>query len=356
MKVIFVIPNLSSGGAERVISILANSFVKKNIEVDILFLQDRTTAYQVSNEVNLVYFDVNLMLCPKRFCCKIIRKYLKEQKKEHDKVIVIPFLDVCLKRALAAAAGLNIPIIASERNDPYQKGSSHLNRIKANIPYMLASKCVFQSPGAKEYYYTCVQKKGEIILNPLVMSEDIRWKGQNSKRIVTVGRLESQKNHLMLMEAFANVCKAHPEYTLEIYGEGSLKKTLQSKIDELKLENSVFLRGHSPNIPQILEEAYMFVLSSDYEGLSNALIEALAVGMPVVSTDHPCGGAGLLVQNDVNGILVPTGDADAMANAINFVIENNEFACEIGGNAYKTREKLSLDRITDNWLKVIEKL
>ena len=100
----------------------------------------------------------------------------------------------------------------------------------------------------------------------------------------------------------------------------------------------------------------MFVLSSDYEGLSNALIEALAVGMPVITTDHPCGGAKILVQDGVNGILVSTGNANEMASAMKQIIQDHTFALRMGENAYRTRELLSVDRIADEWLKVIMKL
>lgn len=356
MKIIFIIPNLGAGGAERVISILSDSFLGKSMNVDVILLQDNTISYSISDKVDTVYFDMNLLSCSKKLSCKILRDYFKKQKREHGGVVVIPFLDTCLKRALLATAGLNIPVIACERNDPYQKGNTLIARLKANLPYLMASHCVFQTPGAGEYYYSRVQKKGDIIMNPLVMSDDIIWKGQASKRIVSVGRLEPQKNQLMLIDAFYKVHQEYPEYSLEIYGEGYMKEILQSKIDDLHLNQSVILRGHSPNIPAILEDSYMFVMSSDYEGLSNALIEALAVGMPVVTTDHPCGGAKMLIKDGINGILVPTGDADSMAIAMKRVIESSDFACQIGENAYHIRELLSVEQITNKWIDMIQKL
>lgn len=356
MKIVFVIPDLGSGGAERVISILSDSFVKRELDVDVLLLQEHRVCYTVSDKVNIVYLGENLLTCSKKKACQIMRGYFKKQKEQYGKVIAVPFLDVSLKRVLVATFGLKIPIIASERNDPYQKGRGLVDRIKANLPYWLASHCVFQTPGAREYYGKTVQKKGSVIMNPLMMPGDISWKGQKSKRMVSVGRLEPQKNQMLLINAFAQIHKIYPEYTLDIYGEGSLRESLQQRIDELGLRDTVFLRGHSADIHAILEESLLFVLSSDYEGLSNALIEAMAVGMPVISTDHPCGGAKVLIQNNENGILVPVNDEFAIVLAMKQVIEDADLALALGKRARLVRELLSVDRVTTEWKTVFDRV
>ena len=356
MKIIFVIPDLSSGGAERVISILSDSFVKRELDVDVLLLQEHRVCYTVSDKVNIVYLGENLLTCSQKKACQIMRGYFKKQKEQYGKVIAVPFLDVSLKRVLVATFGLKIPIIASERNDPYQKGRGLVNRIKANLPYCLASHCVFQTPGAREYYGKVVQKKGSVIMNPLMMPGYVSWKGQKSKRMVSVGRLEPQKNQMLLINAFAQIHKIYPEYTLDIYGEGSLRKSLQQRIDELGLRDTVFLRGYSADIYAILEESLLFVLSSDYEGLSNALIEAMAVGMPVISTDHPCGGAKVLIQNNENGILVPVNDESAIVLAMKQVIEDADLALALGERARLVRELLSIDRVTTEWKTVFDRV
>ena len=356
MKIIFFIPNLSSGGAERVISILANSLVNKKYDVDIVCLQDNVISYPLSDKVNIVCFDKNLLTCSKKLSFSILRNYLKNERKANNRIVLIPFLDVCLTRVIVASFGLNIPIIASERNDPFQKGSSFLARLKANIPYWLSTHCVFQTEGARDYFYKIIRKKSNIIMNPIMMSPDIKWEGQNSKRIISVGRLESQKNHILLIDAFTHIHNEYPDYILEIYGVGSLKSELQKHISELSLDSSVKLCGHSSDIHSLLENSFLFVLSSDYEGMSNALIEALAVGMPVVTTDHPCGGARMLVKNDINGILVPVRDEIALAEAIKRVIENPEFRLSIGNNASEIRQILSVKQISEKWIELIESL
>jgi len=353
MKIIFVIPNLSSGGAERVISILADSFIEHGVDVDILLLKERKISYSISEKVNIVYLDMDLLSCSKITACKYMRKYFKKEKQKHKKIVVIPFLDVCLKRTLIASLGLNIPVIASERNDPNQKGTSFIKKIKSNIPYILATHCIFQTTGARNYYCRIVRNKSDIIMNPLSMASDIQWKGQKSRRIISVGRLEPQKNQMLLINAFSHIHKEFPDYKLEIYGEGSLRKQLQSRINELNLEDAVYLCGCSSDIYSIMENALLFVLSSDYEGLSNALIEALSTGMPVISTDHQCGGAGMLIKNGANGMLIPVNDEYAMFNAMKRIIEDEEFALSIAENARKIRKVLSVEKISNKWLDII---
>ena len=285
-----------------------------------------------------------------------MRNYFKEQKRVDKKIIIIPFLDTCLKRVLASTIGLNIPIIASERNDPYQKGENVVARIKANIPYCLANYCIFQTPNARDYYWHVVRKKSAVIMNPLVMSDSIKWRSKSSKHIVSVGRLEKQKNQMLLINSFYYVNKKYPEYILDIYGEGSLNKELTLRIKELNLEDNVFLHGYSSDIYRILEDAEFFILSSDYEGMSNALIEAMAIGMPVISTDHPCGGAKMLIQDGVNGVLIPVKNESAMVNAMILLIENQGLAIKMGRNASEIRRNLCVETIVKNWMNVIERL
>ena len=356
MKIIFVIPNLSAGGAERVITILANSFVERSIDVDILLLKNRETAYPISEKVNIVHLGMDLLFSSKLTACKMMRKYFRKEKQASEKLVLIPFLDVCLKRTLCASFGLNIPVIASERNDPNQKGTSFIKKIKSNIPYMLATHCIFQTTGARNYYCRIVRNKSDIIMNPLSMASDIQWKGQKSRRIISVGRLEPQKNQMLLINAFSHIHKEYPDYKLEIYGEGSLRKQLQSRINELNLKDAVYLCGCSSDIDSIMENALLFVLPSDYEGLSNALIEALSIGMPVISTDHQCGGAGMLIKNGANGMLIPVNDEYAMFNAMKRVIEDEKFALSIAENARKIRKVLSVEKISNKWFDIISGL
>lgn len=354
MKVVFVLPNLAAGGAERVVTLLSREMVSRGTAVDIFLMLNGIVKYDVPDGVNVINMDGQLLTRFKRI--RQMRAYFKQEQQKNKSVVVIPFHDSCLNHALAAAVGLSIPVIACERNNPYVKGNSRRARLKANLPYKLASHCVFQTPEAQDYFWPSIQRKSSIIFNPLQIASSIRWSGFEGRRIVSVGRLEPQKNQAMLIEAFAQVHAHSPGYTLDIYGEGTLRGKLQELICSLGLENVVFLRGYSSRIHEELAQASLFVLSSDYEGMSNALIEALAIGTPVVSTDHPIGGARAVIRNGENGILTPVGDSSALAVAIMELLKDPERAERMSERAGKIRDDLDSRKITKDWLDMIFRL
>lgn len=352
MKVIFILPNLGSGGAERVVTILSRALRERGFAVDIVMLLTDLVQYRVPDGVELVSLNTLGMSKPNRL--RVLRNYLKKQKADHGRVTVVPFQDNCLQYAVVSAMGLGIPVVACERNDPYQKGTRGLARFKANLPYALARQCVFQTPDARAYYRMGVEQKSRVIVNPLILPEDICWQGQESKRILSVGRLEPQKNQKILIDAFARLHREFPDYTLEIYGEGALRQQLQTQINELGLEQAVFLRGYASDIHEKLTQAALFVLSSDYEGMSNALIEALAIGVPVVTTDHPIGGARMLVEDGVSGLMTPVGDTDALYQAMKRLLWDPELAAALSRSGVRVRERLAVDAVVRQWLDVLE--
>lgn len=352
VKAIFVLPNLNAGGAERVVTLLSRELVALGLAVDIALMLDEEVQYEVPNGVQLVKLNTRAM--PRKKRLNVMRKYFSQEKKRNPQLVVLPFHDSCLKNVLMAVFGLNIRVVASERNNPYIKGSSGISRLKANVPYALASACVFQTPDARAYYAPVIQKKGFIIANPLQLNESLVWSGEEEKSIVSVGRLEPQKNHSMLIEAFEMLHREYPEYILDVYGEGSLRAELQAKIQEKGLQNAVYLRGYSKEVQRRVSEAALFVLSSDYEGMSNALIEALAIGVPSVSTDHPIGGARWLIQDGVNGLLTPVADAQALYLAMKHLLENSDVAKQMSEEGKKLREKLSACNIAREWLQMIK--
>lgn len=348
MKVIFILPNMGAGGAERVVTILAKALTQNGTAVDIVMLFSEKVLCQIPEKVNLISLKTADMSPVSRF--NKIREYFVKQKREHKTVVVVPFQHNCLKYSLMAAIGLNIRVVACERNDPYQKGTTFRKRTAANIPYILADKCVFQTPDAMAYYFPSVRRKGKVIENPLILPNELVWCGQESNRIVTVGRLEPQKNQKMLVEAFCAFHKLHPEYILEIYGEGSLREKLQGQIDSCGLSNVIFLRGHSSEVHAKLSQSRLFILPSDYEGMSNALIEAMAIGVPTISTDHPIGGARMLIEDEKNGLLTPVGDSVALCHAMDKLIRFPDYAETLGKNGISIRNRLDAETIASQWM------
>lgn len=181
-------------------------------------------------------------------------------------------------------------------------------------------------------------------------------KKERENVIVSVGRLVEQKNQKVLINAFSKIAKKYPEYKLKIFGEGNLREELQKQIDDLNMKDKIYLCGVCDNIKEQLEKAKIFVLPSNYEGMPNALIEAMASGCSVISTDCPCGGPRELIENNKNGILVPVNNEQELSNKIEYLIKNEEKAKIMGENAKKVQEKLNPDNILKQWENYIIKI
>ena len=349
--VLFVVPNMGQGGAERVVSVLAREFTSRSVRTAVVYALDRTTGYDLPDGADKIYLDG--AEAGKAAAIKKLRRVIRDLKRESFPVLV-PFHDTCLKYSLAAALFTGVPVVACERNNPYIKGTAKIARIKSNIPYRMAARCVFQTSGAAEYYCRSVRRKSAVIPNPLNVDIIKKWRGEDSDTVVSVGRLEPQKNQAMLIRAFANVAEKYPEIKLDIYGEGSLRSSLEEKIKTLGLTGKVTLCGLTGKIGEVLASSRMFVLSSDYEGMSNALIEAMAAGVPVVSTDHPTGGARALIKDGVNGYLTPVGDDAALARAMEKCISDPVKTKLMAKEAEKIADALCADATADKWQEVIE--
>ena len=195
----------------------------------------------------------------------------------------------------------------------------------------------------------------EIIPNPV---NDLFIKNpyseERKKVIVNVGRIEGQKNQLLLIKSFEKIMDKFPDYKLIIYGEGSKKEELIKYINERKLNDRVVLAGQVDNIYDKIYDASLFVLSSDYEGMPNALIEAMCLGLPVISTDCPCGGPKMLIKDGVNGFLVPVNDENIMSETISRILADDKLRKELSINASKLKEMVSSNVVNQKWLKFIQ--
>ena len=219
--------------------------------------------------------------------------------------------------------------------------------------YNLPDKIVFQTPDAMAHYSKSIQKRGVVIPNPVSPYLPQRFEGERTKEIVAMGRLAAQKNFKMMIDAFAMLVKEHPEYKLIIYGKGPQQDMLEQRIRELSLEDKVLLPGFVTDIHDKILKSAMYVSSSNYEGISNSMLESLGMGIPSVVTDCPVGGAKMFVRNDENGVLVPVGDVDAFYEGMKKIAEDKDFAEKISKNAVKIREELDADRICKKWLDLV---
>lgn len=355
MKLVFITPGMTFGGAERVISILSDIWCNMGHDVSIFITSsDKPSAYKLNEKVNVEYYDDYRVDGVSHF--KLVSSIRDFINKENPDCVLSFMNDVCAYTILSLT-GKNIPIIYSERNDPNKTNQRKVDKIFRKIVEFGASHIVFQTEGAKQCYSKKVQKKSSIILNPVELNRIPNRKKEdiNYSEIVTVARLEPQKNQELLIDAFNLVSKKHQDIVLKIYGEGSLKNKLQNKIDELGLKDKVLLMGAKQDVLEWIKESYCFVLTSDFEGLPNSLIEAMCMGIPCISTDCSPGGARQLLGDD-RGFIVPCGDKERLAETINMYLEQRHIAMQYGEEAYKLRDEVESHTVAKEWINLIEKL
>ena len=249
--------------------------------------------------------------------------------------------------------------IISERNDPSHFAGKRIIKFFSRLLIRLGDGYVFQTSEAQRYYGRRIASKSIVIANPLFHIElmpEKEYSRERDKNIVTVGRLNKQKNHLLLIEAFSKIANKYPEYKLTIWGEGKERPVLEKNIRDMELENKVLLPGSTDNVFQKIYNAAMFVLPSDFEGMPNALMEAMALGLPCISTNCPCGGPKDLIKDMENGMLVPVGNAKLLADAMEKFIIDKDSAYKMGHKAIEIRQDYAPDMICIEWMRFFEKV
>lgn len=354
MKILFVIQGMQNGGAERVMSLLCNKLVERGHNVH-LGLTERISgiAYELDNRVKILDLRCNCNNTMDFFLksSKVIRSAIEANKPD----VVVSFITRANICTLLGGFGKRVPIIISERNNPQIDPPSKITRFIRRIVYPFASGYVFQTDFAKKCFSKSIQKKGVVIYNPIDETKLQLTNKERMKRIISVGRLEEQKNFPLLINAFAEAHCINKGYTLVIYGEGSLRNTLQKQIEEKGLNNFVTLKGQTNNPFAELAASKIFVLSSNYEGMPNALMEAMCMGCACISTDSPAYGARELIENGVNGFLVPVGDLTALVSRLSQLMENDDLQNSIGAKATMIANRVNSDVIVKQWLHFIEK-
>lgn len=347
-KLIIFIGTLQGGGAERVVTELSGMYAEHFREVIILTYYDLPVFYRLDSRISLECVE-------KRTKSRnIIRNLLwirKFVKREHPKLFLsflLPFNILSIWSLLFT----RIPVSVCERSDPQFVSGWLL--ILRNISYRFSNRIQVQTNAAKLCFPTSIQNKIVVIPNPNHISKAEReWSFRQKKdnRIVTVGRLIPVKNHRLLIEVFAVVNRNYPDVVLDIYGDGELKKSLQNQIDTLGLTEKIVLHGRINDITKHIASAKVFVLPSDLEGMPNALMEAMALGIPCVATD--VSGVRDIITDRENGFIVPVGNKDEMVDRITKLLKSDELRNNFAENSINVISKFDKEKIFNQWLEFV---
>lgn len=353
-KITFYSGSLKLGGPQRVMVALSNIFVENGIEVKFV----TTVSNEVEYDLNPKIKHIKVPSTSNFKVFKTIQKLLWMRKtlKEDDSDIVISFWHNVNMYLMVSSLFLNKKILISERNDPNNEPENYFLRKVRDFLYRFANFIVFQTEEARDYYPNKIKNKSAIIPNPINESLPERFDGKRKKEIVNYCRLVPQKNLFMLINAFSLFYKEHSDYSLTIYGRGPLKSELIKHIENLGLEKVISIKDYEKNIHAKVRESAMFVSSSDYEGISNSMLEAMAIGLPTICTDCPIGGARMTISSYENGILVPVGDEVSLYKAMNYIANNPEKAEKISKSGTKIRQELTIENLYLKWDEILKTL
>ncbi len=380
MKIALVIPSLGCGGAERVISVLANAWVRRGNQIVLLTFDDGTDPpfYPLEPRIQRLPLAIagdssgllNAIWNNGRRVA-VLRSALTQIQPD----IAISFIDttniltvLAARKACGIPARLcfpvgdsqRLPVIVSERVDPSQHSIGRLWEQLRRWVYPLADGVVVQTEAAAAYFSDCseqLQARIQAIPNPVLeppQSRDpVNACPSKTRTAIAVGRLVPQKGYDLLLHAFAQIQAHHPDWNLTILGDGPLRSDLESLQQRLGLTGRVKLPGRQADLPTAFHQADLFVLSSRFEGFPNALCEAMACGLPAIATDCPSGPRDI-IRDRIDGILVSNENVDALAHAMHQLMANETARQTLSTRAKEITKRFSIDRILEMWEQHLE--
>lgn len=348
INIVFIVHTASGGGAERVATILAGEFASRaGYSSSLISFYPVSHEYPLADGVTLQYLFEDeeayrnasrlTRLCRLRKCVKAL-----------EPTYVIPFLWYVCVYSQISLVGTKTRIIATVRNNPAVVPSSALKRMLRNISILLAWKGFVQTDDQKQYFGSLIRRKLFVIPNPVspvFLGLDID--PSRAENVIMIGRLERQKCHETMLDACRLLCDQGVDLKVRIFGEGGKRNTIQSLINANNLSDRCILEGRTDNVPSALSDAAVYVLTSSYEGMPNSLMEAMAAGVPCISTNCPTGPSEL-IENGVNGFLIEVGDSASLAKRIEQLLSNPSLRTKMGSSAKEAiSDRFSPSKIAD---------
>lgn len=351
-KIIVSIATLGSGGAERVLSVLSKPLADTFNVVLYVLWEGGEPFYPIDERVKIVALPEQSGKKGRRNQMGTFRRLIKQERPN----LVLSFLTPYNILVLLSTLGIKQKIVVAERTDP--------NRLLAggraglwirDFLYRRAYGILTQTAYAKSVYDRKFEGKTYVIYNPVTMTNEqvgMALRTKKEQLFVTAGRLDPVKDQAMMIEAFARFQDTHPNYRMVIYGEGPIREELQQKINDIGLKDAVTLAGRTNDLWNKMVSAECFLLTSEYEGMSNALIEAMCLGLPVISTK--VAGATDLVEDGKNGYLINVKDISSLTDRMTRIADDVVLRERMGVEAAKVYELLKEDKVCEQWIDYLQ--
>ena len=353
--IVIYISALRRGGAERVVINLSEYLIQKGFHVSIVTQYMFQDEYQLPEGVKRVISDIQDP--GKSRVINFIKRYQKLRRiyisLKPD--CILSFIGKNNFMTILATVFTKIPVISAICGEPKNEYDSILMRLLAKTLFLYTKGIIVPTMDAIGFFPFYLKHKVKVLANPLDDSFlRPRYEGVRDRRIVSVGRLDCNKNHSMIFKAFSKISNRFPEVRLVIYGEGEERSNLILLADKLGISDKVSLPGAVMDVADCVYTSSMFVLASYYEGGGpNVLTEAMCLGIPCISTDCPSGGPRSQIINNINGFLIPVGDVEMLVEKMTILLNDEEKAEEISRNAHKMQDKYSENKINKSWVEYL---
>ncbi|TXD51439.1 glycosyltransferase family 4 protein [Polaribacter sp. IC063] len=347
MKIFLIIPTLKQGGAERVMSVLANNLSRLGNEIHLVLLVHVEDFYNLDKNIVIHHLKFHHKNLFQKKISEIntffkLRKLIAKEKPE----VVLSFMDKYNVLTILVTRFLKTKVFVSDRSNPKKEISTTLKHLK-KLTYKYATGVVAQTSLAKDIIYKNTKNTNiRVIPNPLKECS-LYPKIRKENLIINVGRLTKEKGQKYLIEAFyfLNI----QDWKLVILGDGDLEQELKNQINTLGLENRVIMPGAVKNVDEWLARASVFAFSSISEGFPNALVEAMALGLPCVSFDCDSGPRDVLIDNN-NGFLIEPKNIEQLTDCLFKLCSDSKLRMRIGEEAKNISKKLDAKTITLEFL------
>ncbi len=357
--VAMLIGALKKGGSERVLVNLSDYLVQRGWRVTMVTQYQKENEYPLNSDVKRILSDITEDECSRSRILNFKRRFCKLRNiwKQEKPDIILSFIGKNNMMAILTSRFLNIPVAVAVRGEPTMEYYNGWMRLAARHLFKIADGVILQTRQCYDFFPKSVRNKAVILKNPVNQSFfRERYEGERTKELVAVGRIDANKNHEMLIRAFAGIADRYPDYKLIIYGDGELKKKLEELVKEMGMQERIFLPGSVSDVADAIYKTRVFILPSNTEGVPNTLIEAMVLGLTVIATDCPCGGPADLIEHGVNGLLTPVGEIDKMKDNLQIVLSDLQNADMMGRNATKTSDIFNPVKVNKEWENYLDSL